>query len=326
MSELPLHVAVLVGSTREGRFGGAVAQWMHRRLRARLDMVVDVIDLIDIDLPMIYPQQPEPAVQDYLGRIDRADAFIVITPEYNHGYPASLKQAIDLPRDQWRRKPVAFVSYGGIGGGLRAVEQLRQVFAELHTVTIRDSVSFHMAWSQFDESGEPRDRATYDAAATTMLDHLAWWATALRTARSADAHALKVIVVGGSREKMRVATGVLDSHGFSATGAFSEDEACDAIAAHDELFAVVAGGFLDEAAQRRLRTLASAKGGVLITAHIGHDDPGVHFTNHVLPQLIEARRYKTEPADLASDPESVGVAAVRLRNGAREVVAHGGVR
>lgn len=75
-------------------------------------MALDIIDLIDIDLPMAYPQLPEPAVAAYIERIDRADAFVVITPEYNHGYLASLKQAIDLPHDQWRQKPVGFVSYG----------------------------------------------------------------------------------------------------------------------------------------------------------------------------------------------------------------------
>jgi NAD(P)H-dependent FMN reductase len=86
---------------------------------------------------------------------------------------------------------VAFVSYGGTGGGLRAVEQLRQVFAELHTVTMRDTVSFHMAWNCFDESGQPHDPAGCNAAAKTMLDQLAWWATALRTARTADAARLE---------------------------------------------------------------------------------------------------------------------------------------
>jgi NAD(P)H-dependent FMN reductase len=186
MSESPHNLAVIVGSTREGRFGGTIAQWFVTQARLRGDMTLDVIDLVDLDLPMVYPQQPNPVVQAYSQRIDRADAFVVITPEYNHGYPASLKQAIDLPRDQWRRKPVAFVSYGGIGGGLRAVEQLRQVFAELHTVTMRDAVSFHMAWELFDETGTPRDPARSNAAAATMLDQLAWWATALRTARAAD--------------------------------------------------------------------------------------------------------------------------------------------
>lgn len=186
MADAPLQLAVIVGSTREGRLGSTVAEWLVTRARQRDEVALDVIDLIDFDLPMVYPQEPEPAAQAYIDRIDRADAFVVITPEYNHGYPASLKQAIDLPRDQWRRKPVAFVSYGGAAGGLRAVEQLRQVFAELHAVTIRDSVSFHMAWDRFDESGEPHEPIRCNADAETMLDELAWWATALRTARAAD--------------------------------------------------------------------------------------------------------------------------------------------
>jgi NAD(P)H-dependent FMN reductase len=147
-------------------------------------MVIDLIDLADVDLPAIYPQRPSAPVDAYIARIDRADAFVVVTPEYNHGYPASLKQAIDLPHRQWQAKPVAFVSYGGMAGGLRAVEQLRQVFAELHATTVRDTVSFHMAHASFDASGEPLDVVGPSAAAKTMLDQLAWWATTLRTARA----------------------------------------------------------------------------------------------------------------------------------------------
>lgn len=191
-SHHPLKIAIIVGSTREGRFGDTVARWFTTQANQRDDMVLDVIDLVDIDLPMAYPLQPEPAVEAYVERIGRADAFVVVTPEYNHGYPASLKQAIDLPRDEWREKPVGFVSYGGIGGGLRAVEQLRQVFAELHTVTMRDSVSFHMAWDCFDGSGQPTQPSWCNAAATTMLDQLAWWANALRTARNANADRLEL--------------------------------------------------------------------------------------------------------------------------------------
>jgi len=101
--------------------------------------------------------------------------------------------------------------------------------------------------------------------------------------------ALHVIVVGRSPEKMEVATAVLESHGFAATGVFSEDEARRAIAEQELVFAVVAGGSIDEAGQARLRAAAGPKGAVLVTASIGHDDPGVHFTEHVVPKLIEAR-------------------------------------
>jgi NAD(P)H-dependent FMN reductase len=184
MPEHPLHLAVIIGSTREGRFGPTVACWFVDQAKLRDDTTIDLIDLADLDLPPVHPQRPNPAVAAYLERIDRADGFVIVTPEYNHGYPAALKHAIDLPHREWRAKPVAFVSYGGMAGGLRAVEQLRQVFAELHMVTVRDTVSFHMAHALFDQSGEPVDPTGCNAAARTMLDQLAWWANALRTARA----------------------------------------------------------------------------------------------------------------------------------------------
>jgi NAD(P)H-dependent FMN reductase len=109
---------------------------------------------------------------------------VVVTPEYNHSFPASLKNLIDWHYTQWRAKPVGFVSYGGVAGGLRAVEHLRTVFAELHAVTTRDVVSFHTAWEQFDDSGKPVDPVGPATAAKTMLDQLAWWGLALRQARA----------------------------------------------------------------------------------------------------------------------------------------------
>jgi NAD(P)H-dependent FMN reductase/predicted ester cyclase len=180
----PLHLAVIVGSIREGRFGDIVGRWFVGQAELRDDMLVDVIDLLDVKLPTQLSSQASPAVREYIARLDRADAFVIVTPEYNHGYPASLKQAIDVAYAEWRAKPVGFVSYGGMAGGLRAVEQLRQVFAELHTMTVRDTVSFHNVWPLFDEStGEPHDPSGCNPAAAAMLDQIAWWATALRTAR-----------------------------------------------------------------------------------------------------------------------------------------------
>jgi NAD(P)H-dependent FMN reductase len=184
-----LNVAVIIGSTRQGRFGPTVARWFVGEASQRADMVIDVIDLAEVDLPSVHPQQRNAEVEAYVERIDRADAFVVVTPEYNHGYPAALKHAIDLPHREWRAKPVAFVSYGGMAGGLRSVEQLRQVFAELHATTVGDTVSFHMAHAQFDESGDPVEAGGCGTAAKTMLDQLAWWATALRDARTARPYA-----------------------------------------------------------------------------------------------------------------------------------------
>ena len=187
--EAPIRIAVVIGSTREGRFGPTVAGWFAGQVRQRTDMELDVIDLAELDLPAVYPQRPGPGQEAFLERLDHADAFVVVTPEYNHGYPAGLKQAIDLARSQWHAKPVAFVSYGGMSGGLRAVEQLRQVFAELHSVTVRDTVSFHNFRQLFDPSGELVEPDGPNAAAKKMLDQLAWWASALRSARTARPYA-----------------------------------------------------------------------------------------------------------------------------------------
>jgi NAD(P)H-dependent FMN reductase len=184
-----LRLTVIVGSTREGRFAPNVTRWFDSVARAHGGFDVEVTDLADAELPTTLTRRPARSVETYLAQLERADAFVVITPEYNHGYPAPLKQAIDLAYTQWQAKPVGFVSYGGMAGGLRAVEQLRQVFAELHATTVRDVVSLHNPWSLFDEDARVHESSGADAAAKTMLDRLAWWAVALRSARRAQPYA-----------------------------------------------------------------------------------------------------------------------------------------
>ncbi|MGH3837737.1 MAG: NADPH-dependent FMN reductase [Pseudonocardiaceae bacterium] len=168
-------LAVIVGSVRDGRFGPVVADWFVGQAKQRDDLSVDVIDLADTQIPSA----------NFTSRIGAADAFVIVTPEYNHGYPGPLKTAIDSVGREWQAKPVGFVCYGGLSGGLRAVEQLRVVFAELHTVTIRDTVSFHGARARFDEHGAPREPDAVNTAASALLDQLAWWAHTLRHARAA---------------------------------------------------------------------------------------------------------------------------------------------
>jgi NAD(P)H-dependent FMN reductase len=167
----PIGVEVIVGSVRPGRFGPVVADWFVRHAGARADLTVRTLDLAD---------NPP----DFAARIGAADAMVVVTPEYNHSYPGPLKSAIDDVGTEWRGKPVAFVSYGGLSGGLRAVEALRVVFAELHTVTVRETVSFHLAHQRFSADGEPLDAPAATNAATVLLDQLAWWGRALRAARA----------------------------------------------------------------------------------------------------------------------------------------------
>lgn len=180
-----LRLAILVGSTREGRLAPAVASWFAAEAGRRGDMTIDVIDLLEARLPETLSSERGPAVAALSARLEAADAFVVVTPEYNHSFPAPLKTAIDWHSSEWRAKPVGFVSYGGRAGGLRAVEQLRQVFAELHAVTVRDAVSFHDVWTQFDAGGRPLDPEGALRAAGIMLDQIAWWARVLREARAA---------------------------------------------------------------------------------------------------------------------------------------------
>ncbi|MFD7441892.1 NADPH-dependent FMN reductase [Streptomyces sp. NPDC059909] len=189
----PLGLAVVIGSNREGRFGPVVADWFLSRAADRDDFTVEVVDLADVDLPTSLSYAPDDRVKAELAkvtpRLADADAFIVVTPEYNHSFPAALKNLVDWHYTQWQAKPVGFVSYGGMSGGLRAVEQLRQVFAEMHAVTVRDTVSFHNARIHFDDEGRHKDPTGPDAAAKTMLDQLAWWGTALRDARTRHPYA-----------------------------------------------------------------------------------------------------------------------------------------
>ncbi len=186
-------LVIIVGSVRDGRFGPVVASWVAEQTREHGGFDIDVVDLAEVELPLALPAEspkyagdsyPRPAgMADLTARLDAADAFIVVTPEYNHSYPASLKAAIDWHFHQWTAKPVAFVSYGGAAGGRHAVLHLENVLTELHAVTIREGLSFPNYFVNFDfEEGRPLDEMS-EGYAKTMLDQLAWWAAALRNAR-----------------------------------------------------------------------------------------------------------------------------------------------
>nr|BFE62531.1 NAD(P)H-dependent oxidoreductase [Dactylosporangium thailandense] len=189
MSDHRLQLAVILGSIRDGRIGPTVANWFAGEADRRDDVLVDRVDLADVPIGSAAPTMTPPrevlaALRELTPRFDAADAFVVVTPEYNRSYPAGLKNIIDWHNTQFHAKPVAFVSYGGISGGLRAVEHLRAVFTELHAVTTRDTVSFHNVWEQFDGDGRPKDPQRPAAAAETLLDQVAWWARALKHARA----------------------------------------------------------------------------------------------------------------------------------------------
>jgi NAD(P)H-dependent FMN reductase len=150
------------------------------------------IERIDpLALGLTFGSQPssESALAALQQRIAAADAFIVLAPEYNHSFSASLKAVIDSVYDDWQAKPVGFVSYGGQSGGIRAVEQLRLVFAELHAVTLRDNVALANVWERFAPDGTLVNPERPRRALTTLLGQLKWWATALRTARQVAPYA-----------------------------------------------------------------------------------------------------------------------------------------
>ncbi|MBF6349352.1 MULTISPECIES: NADPH-dependent FMN reductase [Nocardia] len=181
--DTPLRLEVIIASIRPQRFAPVVADWFVRTARTRPEFDTGVIDLLHTPLPPDLSETPE--TERFRQRLATADAFVAVTSEYNHGYPASLKTALDSAKHEWRAKPIGFVSYGGLSGGLRAVEQLRQVVAEIHMVSVRESVSFHRARKQFDAEGNTDNGPAIDAA-ERMLTQLAWWAGASAVARDSD--------------------------------------------------------------------------------------------------------------------------------------------
>ena len=183
-------ILIIIGSTREGRISQGVGRWVAKQAAERTDFTSELADLRDWPLPFFASNispgspeyKPEGIVQQWAEKIASADGFVVVTPEYNHGYPAVLKNALDHLYREWNQKPIAFVSYGSVGGA-RAVEQLRQVAVELQMAPIREAVSIMSFWKELDENGAPKDPA-YGKRLTTLFDQLLWWTNALKTARS----------------------------------------------------------------------------------------------------------------------------------------------
>lgn len=162
MSNAPLKLAVIIGSVRDGRFGPVVASWFTEQARRHDAFDVDVIDLAEAHLPLELPavspalepnpQRPEGMIE-LTRRLTAADAFVIVTPDYNRSIPAALKAAIDWHYTQWDAKAIGFVGYSGASGGLLAIEHLRQIFNELNAHTVRDYVSFPRYYLLFDAEG-----------------------------------------------------------------------------------------------------------------------------------------------------------------------------
>lgn len=188
-----LKVKVIMGSTREGRNGDKVGKYIKQLAEKEAEWEVEYLDLKTINLPMfaeaVTPSTRESvellpeSIQAWSRKIKEADAYVIVTPEYNHGYPAPLKNAIDWLFAEWHKKPVAFVSYGAMLGGGRAVEQLRPVMAELHMMSVRAQVLIPAVWEAFAEDGQPKDTAM-EQRVRNMFAELSWWGRALQVART----------------------------------------------------------------------------------------------------------------------------------------------
>jgi NAD(P)H-dependent FMN reductase len=189
------HIHVVLGSTRPARFSEKPGRWVAERLGARDDMTSELVDLRDYPLPFFeetlppaYSKRDYPSadIERWGQKVDEGDGFIFVMPEYNHGYSAALKNAIDHAFVEWHRKPVTFVSYGNVGGA-RAVEQLRQVAIELEMAPLRHAVHIlpDLMVPAMQSDYDAALFASLDAKLDTLADDLAWWADALASARAA---------------------------------------------------------------------------------------------------------------------------------------------
>lgn len=188
------RLKVIVASTREERKGAVIADWFVNIMNAHPEFEVEVLDLKDINLPFL--DEPEhPRLQNYRNdhtrqwgeTIDSADAFVFVTCEYNYGFPPSLKNALDFVSQEWNYKPVGFISYGGMGGGVRAVQMLKQVVTTLKMVPLFEAVYIPFFNKYINENDVFEGTEEQKEATGIMLNELALWADNLKIMRQKKA-------------------------------------------------------------------------------------------------------------------------------------------
>src|SRR4051794_8086093 len=186
-----IRVAIVTGSTRPGRNNEAVARWVYSLAKARTDAEFELVDIADYNLPLLDEPIP-PSLGQYshehtrtwAAKIGSFDAYVFVTPEYNHGISGALKNAIDYVYGEWNNKAAGFVSYGSAGGA-RAVEQLRLVMAELQGATVRAQVLLSL-FTDFENFSTFTPAAMHEGALGAMLDQLVPWAHALKALRRGE--------------------------------------------------------------------------------------------------------------------------------------------
>jgi NAD(P)H-dependent FMN reductase len=183
---------VIAGSTRPGRRGIAVARWIEQLARQHGGFDVELIDLGELGLPVMdEPNHPRlrqyvnQHTKDWSATVNRADAFVFVTPEYNHSFPAGLKNALDYLSAEWADKPAGLVSYGGVSAGLRAATALKPVLAALRMVPVVEAVSVPFFAQFIDDEETFVPNAELEAGGKGMLDELARLTPALRSLRTA---------------------------------------------------------------------------------------------------------------------------------------------
>lgn len=188
---MPL-LQIVVVSTRPGRKGPRIAAWFADRAREHGGFEVEVVDLAEVALPL-FDEPNHPVQQRYVHEhtrrwsaiVSRADAFVFVTPEYNHGTPPTLVNALDFLAKEWAYKPAAFVGYGGISGGARAVTMTKGLLVALKVMPIPEAVTIPFVGQQFPDPDGPFVADERQAgAAKGLLDELGRWEAALRTLRA----------------------------------------------------------------------------------------------------------------------------------------------
>ena len=187
--ELPI-LQVVVASTRPGRVGLPIGEWFYRQAIEHGGFRVEWVDLAEVDLPMFdEPQHPRlqryqhQHTKDWSARIERADAFVFVIPEYNFGFTAPLKNALDYLSLEWNYKPAGIVSYGGVAAGTRAAQMLKPVLTTLKMMPMFEAVSIPFVKQFLDENNQVRANEVMEQSATAMLDELVRWERSLRPLR-----------------------------------------------------------------------------------------------------------------------------------------------
>lgn len=183
-----IRVAIIIGSTRPGRKAEAVARWVNDIAQKRSDAEVELLDILDFNLPLLDEPLPpsmgqysKPHTKAWAAKIDSFDAFVFVTPEYNHGTSGALKNAIDFLYREWNNKAAGFVAYGS-AGGVRAVEHLRLVMGELMVADVRAQVMLSL-YTDFENFTTFKPAPHHEKSVQTMLDQVIAWGTALQTVR-----------------------------------------------------------------------------------------------------------------------------------------------